>query len=263
MKKTLIALAVAASAAVSGSAMAWTASGTGGSVDLGGTLTPDNNVQSPWEVKVGVGADDLNGRITKGDTKVEVIVSKNVPVLNIRNINPAGFMGGTGKNNIVNINFKGLDLNGFSNNKSKITVDINDGQNRKIGRAEIPFYGMAVLGAAYSSQSKAGENKTMYTSDSSSAFYGGLPKSYSLLSGPDTMNLLASFDSEATTNLSFSNAWTSTAVNEKFSNSGMKYWAAYGSGIKAGDVIKISLDAPADTDAITWKASLPVTVTYM
>ena len=262
MKKTLIALAVAASAAVSGSAMAWTASGTGGSVDLGGTLTPDSNVQSPWEVKVGVGADNLNGRITKGDTKAEVIVSKNVPVLNIRNINPAGFPGGTGKNNIVNINFKGLDLNGFSNNKSKITVDINDGQNRKIGRAEIPFYGMAVLGAAYSSQSQAGENKTMYTNDSNSAFYGGLPKSYSLLSGPDTMSLLASFDSEATTNLSFSKKWTSTAVNEKFSDSGMKYWAAYGSGIKAGDVIKISLDQPAASDAIAWKASLPVTVSY-
>ncbi|ENK8257946.1 hypothetical protein AB4C84_004676, partial [Escherichia coli] len=47
MKKTLIALAVAASAAVSGSAMAWTANGTGGSVDLGGTLTPVTKA-TPW-----------------------------------------------------------------------------------------------------------------------------------------------------------------------------------------------------------------------
>ena len=52
MKKTLIALAVAASAAVSGSAMAWTANGTGGSVDMGGTLIPEGKV-TPWEVKVG------------------------------------------------------------------------------------------------------------------------------------------------------------------------------------------------------------------
>ncbi|HEI3186174.1 TPA: hypothetical protein SI321_005057, partial [Escherichia coli] len=52
MKKTLIALAVAASAAVSGSAMAWTANGTGGSVELGGTLNPVEKV-TPWEVKVG------------------------------------------------------------------------------------------------------------------------------------------------------------------------------------------------------------------
>ena len=37
MKKTLIALAVATSAAVSGSAMAWTANGDGGSVSLSGT----------------------------------------------------------------------------------------------------------------------------------------------------------------------------------------------------------------------------------
>lgn len=38
MKKTLIALAVATSAAVSCSAMAWTTNGTGGTVDFGGHL---------------------------------------------------------------------------------------------------------------------------------------------------------------------------------------------------------------------------------
>ncbi len=40
MKKTLIALAVAASAAVSGSAMAWSNGDFNGSVDIGGTVTP-------------------------------------------------------------------------------------------------------------------------------------------------------------------------------------------------------------------------------
>ncbi|HCN8216144.1 TPA: hypothetical protein N6448_004795, partial [Escherichia coli] len=74
MKKTLIALAVAASAVVSGSAMAWTANGDGGSVDLGGTLTP-TDVMTPWEVKVGAAVNDLNAAIRKGDTKVDIPVA--------------------------------------------------------------------------------------------------------------------------------------------------------------------------------------------
>ncbi|EGJ4498914.1 hypothetical protein INB87_004741, partial [Escherichia coli] len=65
MKKTLIALAVAASAAVSGSAMAWTANGTGNSVELGGTLTPVEKV-SPWEVKTGDAVTGLDAPIQKG-----------------------------------------------------------------------------------------------------------------------------------------------------------------------------------------------------
>lgn len=44
MKKTLIALAVAASAVVSGSAMAWTGGGNGGSLELGGTWHRRTNI---------------------------------------------------------------------------------------------------------------------------------------------------------------------------------------------------------------------------
>lgn len=83
MKKTLIALAVAASAAVSGSAMAWTANGTGNSVDLGGTLTPVEKV-TPWEVKTGAAVTGLDAQVTQGQTMVDVAVKKAIPVLGIR-----------------------------------------------------------------------------------------------------------------------------------------------------------------------------------
>ena len=74
MKKTLIALAVAASAVVSGSAMAagWEQNGTGGSVDLGGTLTPVEKA-TPWEVKVGDAVTGLDGQIQKGDVALVVL----------------------------------------------------------------------------------------------------------------------------------------------------------------------------------------------
>ncbi|MWN89069.1 hypothetical protein GQN24_29560, partial [Escherichia coli] len=95
MKKTLIALAVAASAAVSGSAMAWTANGTGGSVDLGGTLTPVN-VITPWEVKVGAAVNGLDASIRKGDTGADIPVKKAISVLGIRTIKSAVFTGQQG-----------------------------------------------------------------------------------------------------------------------------------------------------------------------
>ncbi|EFJ2207767.1 fimbrial protein, partial [Escherichia coli] len=56
MKKTLIALAIAASAA-SGMAHAWMTGDFNGSVDIGGSITADDYRQK-WEWKVGTG---LNG----------------------------------------------------------------------------------------------------------------------------------------------------------------------------------------------------------
>ncbi|EOK2317588.1 hypothetical protein ACXAQL_004570 [Escherichia coli] len=66
MKKTFIALVVAASAAVSVSAMAagWEQNGSGGSVDMSGTLTPVEKV-TPWEVKVGDAVTGLDAQIQK------------------------------------------------------------------------------------------------------------------------------------------------------------------------------------------------------
>lgn len=64
MKKTLIALAVAASAAVSGSAMAWEQNGTGGSVSLSGTVDVLQPT-TPWEVQVGGNVNDLNTQISQ------------------------------------------------------------------------------------------------------------------------------------------------------------------------------------------------------
>lgn len=47
-----------------------------------------------------------------------------------------------------------------------------------------------------------------------------------------------------------------------FGAEGWQYSGAYASGISAQEHIKITLENPAGTDAIVWKASLPVTVSY-
>ncbi|HFI4472209.1 TPA: fimbrial protein, partial [Escherichia coli] len=64
MKKTLIALAVAASAVVSGSAMAWTNGNFNGSVDIGGSVTVGDNFAQKWAWQTGtsLGAFDGNAK---------------------------------------------------------------------------------------------------------------------------------------------------------------------------------------------------------
>ncbi|WP_105455306.1 fimbrial protein [Escherichia coli] len=82
MKKTLIALAVAASA-VSGMAHAWTNGDFNGSVDIGGSITADDYRQK-WSWAVG---SDINGfsnaltDLTENGTKLTITVSGNKPIL--------------------------------------------------------------------------------------------------------------------------------------------------------------------------------------
>ncbi|HBM7517742.1 fimbrial protein [Escherichia coli] len=82
MKKTLIALAVAASA-VSGMAHAWTNGDFNGSVDIGGSITADDYRQK-WSWAVG---SDINGfsnaltDLTEGGTKLTITVNGDKPIL--------------------------------------------------------------------------------------------------------------------------------------------------------------------------------------
>ncbi|XIC83857.1 hypothetical protein AABD64_14625 [Edwardsiella piscicida] len=90
MKKTLIALAVAASAAVSGSAMAaWVQNGSGGMMEFGGTLTP-KDVITPWDVNVSSVAKGLDVDVDKGQKVINFALPTSIPVLGIRVADPVG-----------------------------------------------------------------------------------------------------------------------------------------------------------------------------
>lgn len=258
MKKTLIALAVAASAAVSGSAMAWTANGTGGSVDLGGTLTPVEKV-TPWEVKVGAAVNDLNGFIQKGQQNVDVAVKKAIPVLGIRTIDTKAFIG---KSDIApQIDFKGaINTANFSSSVTTLTLDVKNAQAQKIGRLQVPLF----AGAEYSFKGHGTSGKLyMSGNNAGDAFYGGLGKNGQTI-GSNVQNRVRALDSEYLAHYneqgSSYNGHAPTANN--FSDNTYSFSAYYGAGIEANSVIKIALDTPANADAIAWKATLPVTVSY-
>lgn len=256
MKKTLIALAVAASAAVSGSAMAWTANGTGGSVDLGGTLTPVEKV-TPWEVKVGAAVNGLDGSIQKGATTVEIPVGKNIPVLAIRN--NAVFNGQPGI--VPVINYGGaIDTAKFTDNTTALTLNVN-GDAGKIGVLTAPLYASAIEKAAWGDNNV--EVKYLAASQSTGAFAGGVPASVDgvIISGAYEVMAQLFSDIWENENPAGGTSWDK-GDNEGFADPSVKYSASYASGIRDFAKITIKLDAPAANDSINWSAQLPVTVSY-
>ncbi|CAD6120238.1 hypothetical protein [Escherichia coli] len=256
MKKTLIALAVAASAAVSGSAMAWTANGIGSSVELGGTLTPVD-VVTPWEVKTGDAVTGLDAQIKEGQKTVDIAVNKAIPVLGIRTIQSTAFSGQAGISPQINYG-AAVDVDGFAANETTLNLEVKDSTgNNKIGTLSAPLYAVA-------EQSIKGPDVNyragVIAGYEGALFFGGLSKSeagYSPVFDADAVvpDVTAHYDPQG-------QEWINNAGWSSVSDPQYTYSAYYASGIKQGKTIKITLDNSAGADEIVWKASLPVTVSY-
>ncbi|ENA4398693.1 hypothetical protein ABGP60_004753 [Escherichia coli] len=262
MKKTLIALAVAASAVVSGSAMAWTANGTGNSVELSGTLTPVAKV-TPWEVKTGDAVTGLDALVQKGQNIVTIDVNQAIPVLGIRTQTNKTFPGQTGISPQINFG-NAINVDTIKNGEAVLTINVNNGDGGgKIGTLSTSL----LVGAEYSFTGPRSSNYVMVAPESGYGFFGGLPKDKSG-SASNPYNRLAAISGEFVEK--YNDQGTSRSeLNDgyggwDFTDSSYQYSAYYGSGIEKGKNITITLDKAVTGDTqIKWKASLPVTVTYM
>lgn len=257
MKKTLIALAVAASAAVSGSAMAWEANGIGGPISIGGTLTPADNV-TPWEVKVGATVTNLDAPIKRGQNKVEIPVKTAIPVLGIRTVEAKTF---TGKEGITpQIDYgPAVNIDGFADSRVPLTLDVKDANDRKIGSLVTRL----VAGAQVSMGGiTVGLISSLFAGNNQAPFWGGLPKTENATSHDGGKFAKAVFPEVAVNFVSQPND-SGRKTTSMFNNTNILYSAFYGSGIEAGQEIAITLDSPVQgNDSIAWKATLPVTVSY-
>ncbi len=261
MKKTLIALAVSASAVVSCSAMAWTENGTGGSVELSGTLTPVEKV-TPWETEIGAAVDNLDANVQKGQRIVVVSVDKAIPVLGIRTHTKKTFPGQHGISPQIDFH-DAIDINTITDSEAKLILDVKGCNGDKIGTLSTSL----LVGAEYSYTGPYNEKAVMVASRSGDGFFGGLPKDKSgSLSNPHSRvaAISSSFDEK------YNDQGTGWAAKgggfeaDDFTDSAYQFSAFYGSGIEQGKTITITLDKAASGDApIQWKASLPVTVTYI
>ncbi|HGB9753008.1 TPA: hypothetical protein ACIYX1_004631 [Escherichia coli] len=261
MKKTLIALAVAASAAVSGSAMAWTANGTGGTVDIGGTLTPQEQV-TPWEIKVGEPVAGLNSNIKSGTTTVDIPLTKTIPVLGIRTQTNTSF---NGANNITpQINYHdAINTSDFSNNSTILHLNVlNAETSDKIGEMRVSMSAGAVVN--YLNQSGVTSQFAINAPNAGDAFFGGVPNHPNGVDINTVRPLLSELFSDITEHYNDQNIkkWDAS-WNAKFDNPTTTYSGYYASGIKSGQNLRLTLDSPAQSDTpVIWKASLPVTISY-
>ncbi|EFU6026896.1 hypothetical protein HT426_002322 [Escherichia coli] len=259
MKKTLIALAVAASAVVSCSAMAsgWEQD-SNGSVEFGGTLTPVAK-GTPWEVKTGDAVTNLDAQIQKGQTSVEVNVNEAIPVLGIRNADVNGFTGREGIKPQISYN-NAVDINGFSNGVTTVTLSVKNVSGSAIGTMTAPFSAAAV--SSWSGGARG--YKTLYADQDTASFYGGLgKKSGAVLNYNGALKLITALSSDFLAKWKEQGTFNSAGV-ESFDASNCIFFGVYGAGIEKGKTITITLNnAAANDDQIQWKASLPVTVTYM
>ncbi|HBA3044674.1 hypothetical protein [Escherichia coli] len=261
MKKTLIALAVAASAVVSGSAMAsgWEQNGNGTSVEIGGTLTPVAK-ETPWEVKTGDAVTNLDAQVQKGQTSVTVNVNEAIPVLGIRNANVNGFTGGEGIKPQISYN-NAVDINGFNNGVTTVTLSVQDVSGSAIGTMTAPFSAAAL--SSWSTSSEQG-TRALYAGQDTDSFYGGLGKNAGAVRNGEALGLISALSSDFVAKWKQQGEMQSETGVETFTDSNATFFGVYGAGIEKGKAITITLNnAVANDDQIQWKASLPVTVTYM
>ncbi|ELQ3424300.1 hypothetical protein QSW43_004236 [Salmonella enterica] len=261
MKKTLIALAVAASAAVSGSAMAaWTASGIGGSVNFGGTLSPIEKVV-PWEVKVWDAMTNLDQKIQKGQREVYINLDRAIPIVGIRTSESKAFTGQDGISPQVDFNGK-AEVKYVLDGQGTLKIQLHDKvKHEKIGELIAPM----LVGAEFSAVGGPHEGLAkMIASKPGEGFYGGLPISttglldsyYSRVSALDS-DIVAHFDTQGQSNKD------NRADFVDFKGDGVTYSAYYAAGLEKGQRVRIILDKPVESDDVAWEATLPITVSYI
>ncbi|MEN4758596.1 hypothetical protein [Pantoea agglomerans] len=254
MKKTLIALALAATA-VSGSAMAWTSDGTGGSMEFSGTLTPE--AVTPWEVLVGPAVSNLNANIESGTKIATIPVNTAIPVLGIRTALSQAFQGATGIT--PQIDYQGaINTSQFTNGVTTLTLEVKDTSDAKIGVLTAPLSAAALYSA-----STTGQN-SLVADASDRAFLGGLSTTTAgAAQGSSAAKaLMNSINADFLANYVAQGSESSTLASAAFTDTSKRYSGAYGAGIVAGATAKLTLDNAAAGDAIAWKASLPITVSY-
>ncbi|EFJ3713769.1 hypothetical protein ACH33C_15315 [Escherichia coli] len=259
MKKTLIALAVAASAAISGSAMAWTPNGSGGSVELGGTLTPAGKT-TPWSVKVG-NTSDLDAKIKEGQSVVTIPLNK--PALFLGITTTAGKDGFYGQDGISpQIDYSGaVDLDKFKGGVTQVKIPVKDQDQNDIGYMEANFTSGAIQQWKEKDTGTVKRN-SLYAAKSGDAFYGGVGKnSDGVMASSWVRRGLDELDPEIANTAWDSSIAVSTATADFKGD--WHYQGYYGGGIKKGENIKITLNTPAKGgEALKWYASLPVVVSY-
>ncbi|HCP1771240.1 TPA: fimbrial protein [Escherichia coli] len=285
MKKTLIALAVAASA-VSGMAHAWTNGDFNGSIDIGGSITADDYRQK-WSWAVG---SDINGfsnaltDLTENGTKLTITVSGDKPIL-LGKTNEAfstPVAGGVGAiPHIAFTDYEGttVELTNPEGETNKglayLVLSMKNADGTKVGSVKVntSYAGVAGIGGTAGSDGKL---RSLYAGvNPGRIFMGGLPVNVAnseLKDGSLAASRTGLFGSLSENDMLGQiqkvNANITSLISQPGSNTeNMRYTdgtvvsAAYALGIANGQTIEATFDQ-AVTKSTQWSAPLNVAVTY-
>ncbi|HGG4892133.1 TPA: fimbrial protein, partial [Salmonella enterica subsp. enterica serovar Welikade] len=244
--------------AVSGSAMAaWTQGAVKGGVDIGGSLTPEVKV-IPWEAQIGATVDNLVGKIQTGSINASIPVNTTIPVLGIRTVSYSGFVGEAGISPQINYG-DAVDFSASVNGVAPVTLKMkNTADNSEIGKLTTSMDVVARV-SRIKTDGTEGQSFNVFAAEVGQVFYGGV--------GASGISSGASLNDANTLIPGVTDKFVDFGGKDvgqwrTFIEPSFKYSAVYASAIKAGNDIKLTLNAPASTDEIKWTAQLPVTVFY-
>ncbi|MBS9267318.1 fimbrial protein [Escherichia coli] len=282
MKKTLIALAVAASA-VSGMAHAWTNGDFNGSVDIGGSITADNYRQK-WSWAVG---SDINGfsnaltDLTEKGTKLTITVNGDKPIL-LGKTNEAFAVPVIGVGAIPQIAFSGYDgatveLKNPDGETNKglayLVLPMKNADGTKVGSVKV---NASYAGVALGSKGTYANLFSVSAGNARVIFNGGIPsnvKGAEFSSGVAAAQRTALFGSLSQDELTAQlqavepaaaadvREYGTSATTSMLANVNSATSAAYALGISNGQTIEATFDQ-AVTASTQWSAPLNVAVTY-
>ncbi|HHQ4530951.1 TPA: hypothetical protein ACSP1Y_004808, partial [Aeromonas hydrophila] len=238
----------------------WTDMGNGGTFEIKGTLTTEKD-NTPWQVKVGAPL-VVDGNIKKGASEFSKALTSPTSILSIRHKNAEGLIGGPGVTPKIDFGGK-IDLSKANKGMAPLVLDVMDEAGSvKIGKLESQVVLAAVVGLGRSlSELRC---SSMHSGNNSSGFKGGLPESANVIA-PDYDSALAKImqlDADLNNMTSACMKKDTTPTFSSFAQPILTYHSNYVAAFDVGSVIKLTLDAPAAAD-IKWKASLPVTVSYI
>ncbi|MFJ7174841.1 F4 family fimbrial subunit [Citrobacter freundii] len=279
MKKTLIALAVAASAAVSGSALAGLGSfGSGNinnTVNFGGSITVPEGANS-WVWAVGQGYDQYSNTtrdLTDNGTKLTITASENMPLLVGKTMKP--FEGAPGlAPQIAFSDSKGVitPVWGTSNAEGTMTLTVNDASQQKIGTMTLNVTGISPVVWARTSGSSSADVRVQ--DPTGGAFLNATGNFESSPSFTEVDAILTSFGGTTIQELQtllktypgLSNIAEDTSnvagrTQDPLASSGWAYVSSYALGILRGKTLEVNFDSTVNHDT-QWKAPLNMQISY-
>ncbi|EEY3114258.1 fimbrial protein [Salmonella enterica] len=277
MKKTLIALTVAASAAISGSAMAWTTGEFNDSFDINGTITMES-FNDKWEWMVGEGLSFEHDIKKMTDSNTKLTITQNNPTAILLGRTKEAFAAASvGVGAIPLISFSDYEgevvsLQSLGGNKGYLEFPMKDDADNKLGKVKVDVTFAGLLSKSNQTSGHV-ELYPLASATNSDVYNGGLPWHSPINSGVAVSSIISKFSENNHTALleQIQKAHPGAGWNgqrdqwlvstDMVDTNGEVMASSYALGIDQGQTIEATFTDPV-VKTTQWSAPLNVAVTY-